>query len=173
MPHFDVEYYGYFLRFSVPLLHRPQLLPNLFLSVGFSGNVGATPYILPVVALEQSLYTVRLNSFMGCCQHCQILAIPQNRDYKGWNLRQAYNGNGQGPYWHAYKRVNTKLKHKYLGKNLPANLDEILGLNNNEFKKQMINLAGEKYEITKITVEVMKEGIKENIVLYKTKDVDK
>lgn len=94
----------------------------------------------------------------------------ENRSYKGWNIRQAYNKDGRGPYWHAYKRVNTKLQHKYLGKNLPANLDEIL--EGKKFKKQMINIAGQKCEITKITVEVMKDGIKENIVLYKTNNVN-
>lgn len=94
----------------------------------------------------------------------------ENKSYKGWNLRQAYNKNGQGPYWHAYKRVNTKLQHKYIGKEIPANLDEILGINEaKEFKKQLIKLNDKQLEITKITVEIIKDGVKENIVLYKTK----
>lgn len=95
----------------------------------------------------------------------------EKRMYKGWSLRQALNRQGQGPYWHAYKRVNYKLKHKYLGKDIPDNLDVILGITGDQdFNKQMINFADEKLEIIKITVEVKKDGVKENIVLYKTRE---
>lgn len=92
----------------------------------------------------------------------------EKRHFHGWNLRQELKSDGHCPYWHAYKRENKKLNHKYLGKVLPDNLEEILGVDMNDvLRQQFLTLLDGKKEITQITVDVIENGVSEEIVLYK------
>jgi hypothetical protein len=71
----------------------------------------------------------------------------ENKYYRGWNIKQEYTkckkpnctvcseGIGHGLYWYAYKRISGKLKRKYLGKDIPGDLDKILGLDDENLLK--------------------------------------
>lgn len=105
----------------------------------------------------------------------------QSKHYEGWNLRQEYskcskenctickNSDGHGPYWYAYKRIDTKLVRKYLGKTIPDNINEKLNISadiKKKANKQSIVLPEGKYELIKVVAEVKENGKKKTVVLF-------
>lgn len=98
-------------------------------------------------------------------------------NYKGWTIKEYFSkcskpnckicsdGQGHGPYIYAKTRINGQQVRKYLGKELPDNLDEKLGIS--DISEQILQLQSETYKILKITATVECNGEKKDIILYK------